>query len=96
VSTLARDADVTRNLIAFNDTFAGTDVEIGWEVHAETAGGRLVSSGTEVANVPLGFAAMRSVQIHTPADGTRCILILRAKKDGVSLFEDDATWFALE
>jgi len=36
------------------------------------------------------------VQIHTPADGTRCILILRAKKDGVPLFEDDATWFALE
>ena len=61
-SRLTRDADVTRNLIVFNDTFAGTEVEIGWEVHAEAPGGRLVSSGTQVADVPLGFAAMRSVQ----------------------------------
>jgi hypothetical protein len=95
-SKLARDADVTRNLIVFNDTFAGTEVEVSWEIRAEAPDGRLVSSGAEIVDVPLGFAAMRSLQIKTPADGTRCVFVLRAKKDGLVLFEDDATWFALE
>ena len=69
---------------------------MSWEVHAEAPDGRLVSSGAEIVDVPLGFAAMRSVQIKTPADGTRCVFVLRAKKDGVLLFEDGDAWFALE
>jgi glycosyl hydrolase family 2 len=95
-TTLPRNADVERNLIVFNDTFAGMNVDVDWEVRAEVPAGAIVSSGREAVDIPLGFASTRTIQIHTPLDGTRCTLVLRAQKDGVPLFEDTDVWFALE
>jgi hypothetical protein len=95
VPALARNADSLRNLIVFNDTFAGTSITVTWEVRAGSAAGAAGATGTFTVDVPLGSRVTRAVTIHTPATGTSCALVLRAQKDGVTLFEELAETFTL-
>jgi hypothetical protein len=86
---VARGADVTRTLIVFNDTFAGTSVTVAWEIRAGSATGAPSSMGTFTAEVPLGSRITRPITIRTPATGNACVLWLRAQKNGATVFEDD-------
>ena len=103
VPALARNADAMRTLMVFNDTFAGTAVNVTWEVHAGSATGAVSSMGTFAVSsmgtfavdVPLGSRVTRAITIHTPDAGTACVLVLRAQKGGVTLFEDVAQTFML-
>jgi hypothetical protein len=95
VAALARDTDVNRNLVIFNDTFAGTSITVVWEVHADLATGPTASTGTFTLDIPLGSRVIRPITIHTPAAGTTCYLVLRAQKNGAAVFEDSAQMFSL-
>ena len=92
---LASGADAARTLLVFNDTFAGTSVTVTWEVHAGSATGAIASMGTFTADVPLGGRLTQPITIHTPATGTSCVLVLRAQKNGATVFEDTAQTFTL-
>jgi Glycosyl hydrolases family 2, TIM barrel domain/Glycosyl hydrolases family 2 len=95
VDALARNTDVSRSLVIFNDTFAGTSVTVVWEVHADLPTGVIASTGTFTVDVPLGSRITRPITIHTPAAGTTCYLVLRAQKNGVAVFDDPAQMFSL-
>ena len=45
--------------------------------------------------VQLGSMVQRSITIQAPATGTRCYLVLKAQKGGVTLFQDSAQSFTL-
>ena len=92
---LTHDADVMRNLLIFNDTFAGTAVAVTWELRAGSATGAIASMGTFMVDIPLGSRVVHPITIHTPAAGTSCALVLRAQKDGAVVFEDTAQLFTL-
>ncbi len=92
---LARDADAMRDLIIFNDTFAGTVVSVTWELRAGSSTGAVASMGTFMADVPLGSRVTHPITIHTPAGGASCVLVLRAQKDGAVVFEDTAQIFTI-
>ncbi|MEP6655329.1 MAG: RICIN domain-containing protein, partial [Myxococcales bacterium] len=92
---LAKNADAMRNLLIFNDTFAGTAITVTWELRAGSSTGAVASMGTFMADVPLGSRVTHPITIHTPATGTSCVLVLRAQKDGSVLFDDTAQIFML-
>jgi hypothetical protein len=95
VPAALRDVDLPRTLLVFNDTFAGTGVEINWEVRPETLDAAPSSTGMMTIDVPLGSVVTRPITLHTPAAGTRFYLVLRAQKNGVTVFEDAAESFTL-
>jgi len=96
VETVAPGAQLTRQLIVFNDTFAGTVVDVVWEVHGETADGSIVSQGDMPVDVPLGGHATLPISVTMPSSGTRAYLVLRSRKDGRDIFTEDAEWFQLQ
>jgi hypothetical protein len=55
----------------------------------------MTSTDTFTLDVPLGSRAPHAITIHTPATGTKCYLVLRAQKGGVTLFEDTSETFTL-
>ena len=96
VETVAPGAQLTRQLMVFNDTFAGTAVEVVWEVHGETADGPIVSQGDTPVDVPLGDHATLPITVTMPSSGTRAYLVLRSRQDGREIFVEDAEWFQLQ
>jgi uncharacterized protein with NRDE domain len=96
VETVAPGAQLTRQLIVFNDTFAGTAIEVVWEVHGETADGPIVSQGDMPVDVALGDHATLPIMVTMPSSGTRAYLVLRTRQDGREIFVEDAEWFQLQ
>jgi Glycosyl hydrolases family 2, TIM barrel domain/Glycosyl hydrolases family 2, sugar binding domain/Glycosyl hydrolases family 2 len=94
--TIAKGATRTTNLLVFNDTFEGTTVNVTWEVHAESATGALGATGTLMVDVPLGSMATNSITMTAPASGTKCYLVIRAQKNGMTLFEETDESFILQ
>ena len=95
VPVLAKNTVVPRNLMVFNDTFAGTAVDLTWEMHTDTVTGAIASMATQALNIPLGSRMTLTIQPRTPTTGTQAFLVLRAAKAGVTVFEDTATRFTL-
>ncbi len=96
VPSIAKGATRATTLLIFNDTFSGTTVDVTWEVHSDSATGAMTASGTFSIDVPLGAMATKSIMITTPASGTKCALVLRAHKGGVTLFEEKDELFTLQ
>ncbi|MGD0835938.1 MAG: glycoside hydrolase family 2 TIM barrel-domain containing protein [Polyangia bacterium] len=96
VPTIAKGATRTTSLLVFNDTFAGTTVDVTWEVHADSATGTLGSTGTFSIDVPLGTVGTQSITMTAPNSGTTCYLVLRAAKSGTTLFEETDESFTLQ
>src|SRR5450432_568833 len=94
--TIAKGATRMTNLLVFNDTFEGTAVNVTWEVHAESATGTLGATGTLMVDVPLGSMATKSIAMTAPASGTKCYLVIRAQKNGTTLFEETDESFILQ
>ena len=82
-------------MLVFNDTFAQTAVTVTWEVHVDTPTGTVSSNGTALLDVPLGSMATESIHVTAPTSGSKFYLVLRAIKDGVTLFEEDSESFTL-
>jgi len=95
IPALTKGAVSDRTLLIFNDTFAGTAVTLVWEVHADTATGTIASMGMLNVEVPLGSMVTQPLSITAPATGSKCYLVLRAQKAGVTLFEETAESFTL-
>jgi hypothetical protein len=96
VPAIAKGATRTTNLLIFNDTFAGTAINVTWEVHADSATGTIGATGTLAVDVPLGSMATKSITMTAPTSGTKCYLVLRAQKNGTTLFEETDESFTLQ
>jgi hypothetical protein len=93
---IAKGATRMVNLVIFNDTFDGTSVDVTWEVHADSATGTIGAMGTLTADVPLGSMTTKPITITAPSAGTKCYLVLRAQKNGATLFEETDEFFTLQ
>ena len=79
--TITKGAQVSRQLMVFNDTLSGTGVDVSWEMHQDTATGAMSGQGTMHLDIPL--AGQRHVTAVTaPASGTTAVLILQSSKNG--------------
>jgi hypothetical protein len=96
VPTIAKGATRATTLLIFNDTFSGTSVDVTWEIHSDSPTGSKGVSGTFTVDVPFGTMATKSVTITAPASGTKCFLVLRAAKNGTTLFEETDEVFTLQ
>ena len=96
VPTIAKGATRATTLLIFNDTFAGTSIDITWEVHADSATGTMGASGTLTVDVPLASMVTKSITMTAPSSGTKCYLVLRAAKNGTTLFEETDESFTLQ
>jgi hypothetical protein len=67
-----------------------------WEVHADGPTGTLGTSGTLAVDVPLASMATKSITMTAPTSGTKCYLIIRAQKNGTTLFEETDESFTLQ
>jgi hypothetical protein len=94
--TATKGATLNRQLAVFNDTVAGADVGIAWEMHTDSASGAMVDQGSMSVSVPLGTHSMVSIDVKAPASGTRGYLILTSSKGGVQTFREDAEYFTLQ
>lgn len=96
VPSLAKGASRPTTLLIFNDTFAGTSVDITWEVHVDSATGTLGATGTLTVDVPFATMVTKSITMTAPTTGTKCYLVLRAQKNGTTLFEETDESFTLQ
>ena len=87
---------LSRQLMVFNDTFAGTSIDVTWEIHSESASGTKGDSGTFTVEVPLATMATKSITITAPTSGTKFYLVLRAQKNGTTVFEETDESFTLQ
>jgi hypothetical protein len=94
--TVSRGARLSRQLAVFNDTFAGTGVDVSWEMHQDTADGPIADQGSTRLDVPLGQHASVSIAVNAPATGQSAILVLQASKNGVAVFRDDGEKLQLQ
>jgi len=96
VETVSRGARLSRQLIVFNDTFAGTAVDLSWEMHEGTATGAVADQGSMRLTIPLGQRTTITINVTAPSTGTAAVLILQSSKDGRVIFRDDAQQFKLQ
>ena len=96
VPTIAKGATRATTLLIFNDTFSGTSVDVTWEIYSDSPTGSKGASGTFTVDVPFATMATKSVTITAPASGTKCYLVLRAAKNGTTLFEETDEVFTLQ
>jgi len=95
IPALTKGATRATSLLIFNDTFAGTSIDVTWEIHSESASGTKGDSGTFTVEVPLATMATKSITITAPTSGTKFYLVLRAQKNGTTLFEETDESFTL-
>ncbi|HVY41042.1 MAG TPA: glycoside hydrolase family 2 TIM barrel-domain containing protein, partial [Polyangia bacterium] len=96
VETAAHGATLSRQLVVFNDTFAGTDVDVAWQMHTDSPTGAVSDQGTMRVSVPLGGHTAVPISVKAPATGTRGYLVLQSSKNGVVVFTEDAEYFNLQ
>jgi len=94
--TVARGMKLSRSLVVFNDTFAGTGVDVAWEMRADSASGAVADQGSMHLEVPLGTRTTTSIGVTAPSAGTNAVLILQASKGGQVIFRDDGELFRLQ
>jgi hypothetical protein len=91
---LTRGTPTTRTLVVFNDTFAGTTVDVHWELHEGSPAGPLAAGEHLKLDVPLGESVHQPITFTPPATDGPLFLVLTASKPGQGvLFTDDGTRF---
>jgi glycosyl hydrolase family 2 len=94
--TVAHGSSLTRQLVVFNDTFAGTAIDVAWEMRTDGATGPVVDQGGTRLDIPLGGHADLPITVTAPPTGSRGYLILQSSKGGQLIFREDAEWFTLQ
>ena len=92
---ISKGAQVSRQLMVFNDTLSGTGVDVAWEMHQDTATGAMSGQGTMHLDIPLAGHATVTATVTAPASGTTAVLILQSSKNGQVIFRDDGHVFTL-
>jgi hypothetical protein len=85
--TVKAGGRVERTLVVLNDTFAGEQVDVRWEVRR---GDAVVAAGEEALDVPLGERATLPLRFTAPAEPGELQVVLRASKPGEGELFDDA------
>lgn len=88
-------AEVTREIIIFNDEFAGDQLELRWEVREGSPSNCTYASGVVPLRIAPGFMGKALVCFRTPTFNTHIFLILQVWKDGVKRFCDARTGFEI-
>jgi hypothetical protein len=96
VPTVAKGATRPTTLLIFNDTFSGTSVDVTWEIHSDSPTGTKGDSGTLTVDVPLATMGTKSITFTAPTSGTKFYLVLRAQKNGTTVFEEIDESFTLQ
>ncbi|MEX2194271.1 MAG: glycoside hydrolase family 2 TIM barrel-domain containing protein [Thermoleophilaceae bacterium] len=93
---LRAGAQVSRELVVFNDTFSGRQVDVSWELRLGSGDGLVLDEGGFTAAVPLGECVRREIDFTAPAAGDRAFLVLSASKPGHGeLFREEDQWFVV-
>ena len=96
IESVTHGTRLTRQIVVFNDTFAGTAVDVTWEMHQGTADGAIADQGSMRLTIPLGQRQTISIGVTAPATGTAAVLVLQSAKDGRVIFRDDGQQFRLQ
>jgi len=96
VESVSRGVRLSRQLVVFNDTFAGTAVDVSWEMHQGAADGAIADQGSMRLAIPLGQRQTITIGVTTPAAGTTAVLVLQSSKDGRVIFRDDGQQLRLQ
>jgi hypothetical protein len=82
----------TRALTVFNDTLAGTRLDVTWRLRTGSSGGAVVDAGTLGKDIPLGTSAQVPLSFTVPATDQPLYLELQVSKPGEGvLFRDTST-----
>jgi hypothetical protein len=93
---ITHGSQVSRQLIAFNDTLSGTGVDVAWEMRQDSATGAMSDQGSTHLDIPLAGHATVTANVTAPASGGTAVLVLKSSKGGVQLFVDDGETFTLQ
>jgi hypothetical protein len=96
IETVAHGASLDRQLAVFNDTLAGTDVDVTWQMREDGPEGPVADQGTARVTVPLGQHVIQPITVKAPQAGARGYLILISAKGGAEIFREDGEWFTLQ
>jgi hypothetical protein len=96
VTAVAKGATRPTTLLIFNDTFSGTSVDVTWEIHSDSPTGTKGDSGTLTVDVPFATMATKSMTFTAPTSGSKFYLVLRAQKNGATVFEEIDESFTLQ
>jgi hypothetical protein len=96
IPAIAKGATRATTLLIFNDTSSGTSVDVTWEIHSDSPSRTKGDSGTLTVDVPFATMASKSIAITAPTSGTRFYLVLRAQKNGATVFEETDESFTLQ
>lgn len=96
VPAITKGATRPTTLLIFNDTFSGTGVDVTWEIHADSPAGTKGDAGTFAIEVPLATMGTKSITFTAPTSGTKFYLVLRAQKNGTTVFEETDESFTLQ
>jgi hypothetical protein len=94
--TITKGAQVSRQLMVFNDTLSGTGVDVSWEMHQDSATGAISGQGTMHLDIPLAGHTTITATVAAPTAGTTAVLVLKSSKNGTMLFVDDGEAFTLQ
>jgi hypothetical protein len=89
IESVNRGTRLSRQLVVFNDTFAGTAVDVSWEMHQDTVTGPIADQGSMGLTIPLGQRQTVTIGVTTPTTGSTAVLVLQSSKDGRVIFRDD-------
>ena len=85
----------TRAMTVFNDTLAGTRLDVVWRLRTGSAGGAVVDQGRIRRDIPLGTSAQVPVTFTVPTTDQPLFLELQVSKPGEGvLFRDTSTVYS--
>jgi hypothetical protein len=96
IESVTRGTRLSRQIVVFNDTFAGTAVDVTWEMHQGTADGAIADQGSMRLAIPLGQRQTITVGVTAPSTGTAAVLVLQSARDGRVILRDDGQQFRLQ
>jgi hypothetical protein len=87
---LPRGVPTTRTLVVFNDTFAGTQLNVRWELREGSPTGPVAATQDLKLDVPLGQSIQQPITFTPPATDGPLFLVLTATKPGQGVVFSDA------
>jgi hypothetical protein len=93
-STLRPGESTEREVVVFNDTFAGRRVVLDWQARLGSADGPVIAEGSRGVSVPLGEHRAVPIEFAAPEQaGSRVYLVLATSKGGRELFREEDAYF---
>jgi hypothetical protein len=95
--TIISGAPVERNIEVFNGGLTGNTLTLCWSAHWDKPDGPLAIEGGEIpCDIEPGFHATKTISFTAPKvepDGRILYLVMESRRDGKTLFREEATCF---